>query len=260
MTTLEEQKQELSMSDIMNAIRNLFSVDRRILAGKGRIGELNKAISAQEQKIENLRDQSRKFEKAIKDKAFATDKFNMEIRTAEAEVGDQERKLKNIKNQREFRIVSDRIKELKILIDDRESAVISGMEELDRLRDEMNACHSSIGEEELKLTSIKQEAQEEANKIKQRHAELVAEREAAVQNVQSLDPSAYYAYDEALKRTKGDPLSEMTLDGICQACFRRQNSNVMNIVHIGKDIKNCRCQGCGRIMFNKKEEAKGEPA
>lgn len=244
------------MTELMREMLNLNAVDRRIVAGKTRLGELAKEIATQEKKIEEARDKARKVEAATKDKVFSTDRLNMDVRAAEAEVGEQERKLKHIKNQREFRIVSDRIKELKIMVDENESAVLAGMEELDRLRERLTACHAVIGEEELKLTSVRQKVHDEAEKIKARHSELIAERQMAVKRVEVLDPTAYQAYDHALKRTKGDPMSEMTMDGICQACFRRQNSSVMNIVHIGKDIKNCRCQGCGRILYVKGETGK----
>lgn len=239
------------MNELTKKMLDLNAVDRRILAGKADLAILSKTIAAQEKRIADARDKSRTIEVATKDRAFSTDRINMEVRTAEQEMVEQEKKLKNIKNQREFRIVSDRIKELKILIDENESMVIAGMEELDSLREQMTACHQAIGEEELKLTSIREEAHEAALRIKQRHAELVAERQAAVKLVEEIDPTAYQAYDHALKRTKGDPMAEMSMDGICRACFRRQNSSVMNIVHIGKDIKNCRCQGCGRILYVK---------
>ena len=242
------------MSDLMHDMLDLNAIDRRIVRGKLRLQEVTRAVAAQEKVLEETREKARKIETAIKDKAFAADRLNMEIRVAEAEAGDQEKKLKNIKNQREFRIVSDRIKDLKIRVDEHESAVLSGMEELDKLREQMAACHNQVGEEDLKLTSIRQKAQEEANEIKAKHEALLAERKAAVSKVEREDSSAYVAYDLALKRTKGDPLAEMTMDGICQSCFRRQNSNVMNMVHIGKDVKNCRCQGCGRILFVKETE------
>lgn len=242
------------MTDIMKEMLELNAIDRRIIGGKNRISEMSREIAIQEGRIESAREKARKIENATKEKAFSTDRLNMDVRAAEAEVGEQEKKLKHIKNQREFRIVTDRIKELKILVDENESAVIAGMDELDSLREQLTACHQTIGDEELKLTTIKQKAHEEAESIKARHAELVAERQRAVERVASLDATAYHAYDYALKRTKGDPLAEMTRDGICQSCFRRQNSNVMNIVHIGKDIKNCRCQGCGRILYVKDGE------
>ena len=246
------------MNELMSNMITLNSIDRRIVAGKTRLGELSKEIAIQEKRIEEVRDKSRKIEAAIKDKAFSTDRVNMDIRTAEAEVLDQEWKIKNIKNQREYRIVSDRIKELKIIVDENESTALAGMEELDRLREQMNASHTSIGEEELKLTSVRQKAQEEADRIKARHAALLVERQEAVKKVEAIDTTAYQAYDFALKRTKGDPMAEMTMDGICQSCFRRQNSNVLNIVHIGIDIKNCRCQGCARILYVK--DTAGEDA
>lgn len=242
------------MADLMRAMLDLYDIDRKIMRGKDRLGVVTRAVHAQEKNIEEAREKARTVEKALKDKAFATDRLNMDMRAAEAEVGDQERKLKNIKNQKEYRIVTDRIKELKIKVDENESAVLAGMEEMERLQERMNACHQTVGEEELKLVSIKQKAHDEAEGIKARHAELVASRKAAVKTVEEIDGTAYQAYDLALKRTKGDPLAEMSMDGICQSCFRRQNSNVLNIVHIGKDVKNCRCQGCGRILYVKDSE------
>lgn len=239
------------MSELMERMRDLNLVDKRIVRGKLRLQEVTREVTAQEKVLEEAREAARKVEESIKDKAFSADRMNMEIRTAEAEAADQERKLKNIKNQREFKIISDKIKDLKIRVDDHESNVLSNMTDLDTLRDQLAACYNTIGVEDLKLTTIKQKAQEEVNEIKAKHAALLEERAAAVQKVQVIDGSAYHAYDLALKRTKGDPLAEMTMDGICQSCFRRQNSNVVNMVHIGEDVKNCRCQGCGRIMFVK---------
>jgi predicted nucleic acid-binding Zn-ribbon protein len=239
------------MSELMQAMLDLNAVDRRIVRGKIRMQEVKSEVAAQEKAVEDARAAARAVEQAIKDKAFAADRLNMEIRTAEAEAGDQERKLKSIKNQREFRIVTDRIKDLKIRVDEHESAVLGNMSELDQLREKMAEAHTRVGEEDLKLTTVRQKAQEEANGIKAKHAALLAERETAVVTLQRMDASAYQAYDFALKRTKGDPLAEMTADGICQSCFIRQNSNVVNLVHVGKDVKSCRCHGCGRILHIK---------
>ncbi len=239
------------MTELMESILNLNSIDAGIVRGKLRLQELTRDIADQEKKVEQAREKARKIENAIKETAFSTDRLNMEIRTAEAEAGEQEKKLKGIKNQKEFRIISDRIKDLKIQVDENESAAIAGMEQLDKLREEVNAAHAQIGEEDLKLTSVRQKAQEEAQELKARHQALLEQRKVAVKKVEALDAPAMQAYDLALKRTKGDPVAIMTPDGICQSCFQRQNSNVTNIVHIGADVKNSRCQGCGRIMYVK---------
>lgn len=244
----------MTMTDVIREILELNHIDRRIVRGKLRLQEIAREVAAQEKKLEDARERSRKIEQAIKDKAFSADGLNMEIRSAEAEVAEQEKKLKTIKNQREFRILTDRIKDLKIKVDESESAVLANMTDLDKLREDLAACRNAIGEEDLKLTSVRTTAQEEVNGIKAKHAAMLEERQGAVSRVQALDPTAYVAYDMALKRTKGDPLAEMSMDGICQSCFIRQNSNVLNMVHIGKDLKGCRCQGCGRILYVKASE------
>ncbi|MCD8138827.1 MAG: hypothetical protein LUE17_03450 [Planctomycetaceae bacterium] len=246
------------MSDLMDRMLDLNYVDRRIVRGKLRLQEVTREVAAQEKRVEEAREAARKIELAIKDKAFSADRMNMEIRTAEAEAADQERKLKNIKNQREFKIVSDRIRDLKIRVDEHESNVLANMTDLDKLREDMAAVYNTIGEEDLKLTSVKQKAQDEINEIRAKHAALLEERKAAVSKVEAVDGSAYHAYDLALKRTKGDPLAEMSMDGICQSCFRRQNTNIINMVHIGEDVKNCKCQGCGRILYVKEKKNEEE--
>ncbi|MDR1535148.1 MAG: hypothetical protein LBU64_08650 [Planctomycetota bacterium] len=245
-------------SEVTREIMALNQVDLRLVRGKLRLQELARSLAVQEKAVEAARQQARTAELAVKENILQADRLNMEIRAAEAEAGEQERKLKAIKNQREFRIVTDRIKDLKIRVDENESQLLAGMEELDRLRERVTECRNRIGEEDLKLTSLRQSAQEESVRIKEGHAGLVEERERAMARVNSLDSTAYQAYDLALKRTKGDPLAEMSPDGICQSCFRRQNSNVVNIVLIGRDIKNCRCQGCGRILYARETQGDGE--
>lgn len=239
------------MSDLMRDLLDLNSIDKKIVHGKLHLQEVTRAVAAQEKALEEAREKARAIERTIKDKMFSTDRTNMDVRTAQAEMVDQEKKMKGVKSQREFKIITDRIKDLKIKIDDSESSMLSNMTLLDKLRDELAEAHNKVGEEDLKLTTTRQKAQEDVNGIKERHAALLEERKAAVKKVEAVDASAYAAYDMALKRTKGDPLAEMSDDGHCQSCFIRQNSNVANIVHIGKDIKSCRCQGCGRILYVK---------
>lgn len=239
------------MSDLIREMLDLNSIDRKIVRGKLHLQEVTRLVATQEKVVEEAREKARKIEQTIKDKMFSADRLNMDVSTAQAEMADQERKMRNVKNQREFRVITDRIRDLKIRVDDAESSLLGNMTSLDKLRDDLAAAHNAIGEEDLKLTTVRQEAQEEVNGIKAKHATLLEERAAAVKKVQAIDSSAYQAYDMALKRTKGDPLAEMSMDGICQSCFLRQNSNVLNMVHIGKDVKNCRCQGCGRILYVK---------
>lgn len=246
------------MSDLMREMLDLNSIDKKIVRGKLHLQEVTRAVAAQEKVLEEAREKARRIEQLIKDKMFSADKLNMDVQTAQAESAEQEKKIKHVKGQREYRIITDRIRDLKIRVDEAESSLLSNMTSLDTLREDLTAAHNQIGEEDLKLTTVRQKAQEEVNGIKARHAALLAERSEAVSRVMRLDGSAYEAYDLSLKRTKGDPLAEMSMDGICQSCFRRQNSNVMNLVHIGGDPKSCRCQGCGRILYVKVSESEAE--
>ena len=240
-----------TMSEIIKELLLLSEIDRRILRGKTNLHNLAKEVSDQENAVNEARNLIRQTEGLIKNKALDADKTNMDIRSHEGELQQQEKKLKAIKNQKEYRILTDRIKELKILVDQGESDVLADMEELDKLRELMTKHQQAVGEADLKLTSLRQEAQKKGEQIKQNHAEMLKERQILVDKIKKISGEAYLAYDLSLKRTKGDAMAEMSSDGVCQSCFRRQNSNILNIVHIGSDIKNCLCQGCGRVLYTR---------
>lgn len=236
---------------IISELLTLGELDRRILRGKQRLQEMTRSVDFQEKRLNEAREKVLETEKTIRDNASTTDRHNLDIRTYEAEADEQNRKLKIIKNQKEYRIVSDRIKELRQMVDEWEDAVLAGMEQLDKGRTLLIERQNTVGEEDLKLTTLRKDKQRETDAIRVTHQALMGERELLVSKIQSLDTAAYSAYEHALKRTKGDAMAEMTMDGVCQSCFMRQNSNVLNIVHIGKDIANCRCQSCGRILYVK---------
>ena len=238
------------MTPIIRELLALYEIDRSILTAKERHHEAARAVLEQEKVRDATRADRQRAEEAIREQAMATDRVNLEIRAAEAEAKDQESRVKTIKNQREYRIITDRIKELKQLLGRHEETILEAMENLDRLRQHLARSEEAARAAEVELERLKAEAAQAQQAVRADLEALKTRRDAQIAAVRETDENAYAAYDQALKRTRGDAMARLSVaTGVCESCSRRQNSNVINQILIGKDIRTCRCQGCGRLLY-----------
>ncbi|MBN2713418.1 MAG: hypothetical protein JXR97_13440 [Planctomycetes bacterium] len=238
------------MSTAMQELLNLFEIDSQLVQLKKRLDAGPQEIQEEENKIAAAREERRKAESIIKEKASELDNCNLDIRTAEAEIDDQQEKLKGIKNNKEYKIVTTRIKDLKQLINDKETLSLQHMEELEQLRNSLKEKLESVTEAEKKIEELKLEVQKETDEIKVLGKALKEKREPQVKKVDAIDPNAMEAYRLSLRRGQGIAMAEMK-NAICQSCFRKANANIENVVITGTDIKKCICAGCGRILYAK---------
>ena len=237
------------MTPIVRELLTLYTIDRSILGAKERHHQAARAVLEQEKVRDAALADRQRAEEAIREQAMATDRVNLEMRTAEAEAKDQENKVKAIKNQREYRIVTDRIKELKQLLTRHEETILTAMENLDRLREHLAHTEEATRAAEAELERLKAEGHQTQQAVRAELEMLKTRREAQIAAVRAIDGNAWDVYDQALKRTRGDAMAKLSSNGVCQACNRRQNPNVINLILVGKDIRSGRCQGCGRLLY-----------
>jgi len=238
------------MSSVIKELLALSEIDMQLVAYKRRFEAGPEELRQQKQAAESMREARREIEGTIKQKIDEVNQANLDMRTAEAEVEDQERKLKAIKNNKEYKIVTERIKALKQTVSDLENRALAVMEELDTLRATHKARQDEIVVHEQKQEETVREVEAEAKEIRDQVEVLKGQRQSQIERVQALDPDAMAVYSLALRRAGGDAMAEMR-EGVCQTCFRRQTSNVENLVLVGREIKKCICAGCGRILIVK---------
>lgn len=236
------------MNDVIRAILALAEMDRELLRLSKRLKAGPEELRRQQEKQEAARAKRMEAEKAIQEKLMAVDRCALDLRTLEGELNDLQEKLLIIKNNKEYRILTDRIKHLKQAISEKESEELEAMEEVDRLRENLKEKTAALAAEEQALAKLEEELKKEAESIRAQAAELKQRREEQRALLARLDERAVEIYEDALRRGKGEAIARM-VDGICQSCFRRQSPNVENIVLVGRDLKQCRCASCGKILF-----------
>ncbi|MCX7933665.1 MAG: hypothetical protein N3A66_00220 [Planctomycetota bacterium] len=242
------------MSEIFTALLALYQIDSEMLKHRKRLQALPEEIAQREKEVNLAREQRQAVESAIQERTRRLDEYNLDIRSHTDELRDLEEKLRMVKNNKEYRILSDRIRELKQTISELETAALLLMEEIDNLRREMVAKQAIVAEQEQRVEEAKKLCQEEAERIRQELLNNKKRREEAIAKVKALNDGAMEVYENAYRRTHGDAMAALA-NGICQSCFQKQSPNVENMVLVAREIKKCRCAGCGRILYIKPHTA-----
>jgi predicted nucleic acid-binding Zn-ribbon protein len=237
------------MSSLLEELQALHAIDQKLIHLKKRLQAGPKEIVHYEKKLAELAADRKAAEEEIKRKASGVDQCNLDIRTAEAELQKAEEQLRGTKNNKEYKILTDQIKEYKNEISEKETQALQIMEELDGLRGAIKEKQAQEAAAREKLEAIKAEIAEEEETIRAEGKTLKQERNGQIARIRALDREAQAVYDDALQRGRGSALAEMNAGGVCQACFRKASPNIENIVLVGKDLKEMRCAGCGRILF-----------
>lgn len=238
------------MAAVLAELLQLFEIDKKLVALKRQLDLGPKRIKAEESGIGAAREEMRAAEAVVKQKSTELDQCNLDIRSAESEIDDQQDKLKVIKNNKEYRIVTERIKDLKQTIETKEAQVLNIMEELDGLRAAFKEKRSTVEEAEARIAALRAETEESTVGIREEAQGLKAQRTAQVARVHAADANLVAVYSTALRRGQGIGLAELD-GGVCQECYRQASPNMASNAAVGRDIARCICAGCGRILYTK---------
>ncbi len=236
------------MSEAIEELRRLSEIDVELNTLRRRLKAGPDEVQQREEKVAALRDGLRESEREIREAALLADRCNLDVRTAEADIVEAEKRLNGIKNNTEYRIMTDKVKALKQALSDSENQGLTMMEKLDGLRAAHQEKVAAVETAEQELAALQAEVAREAEEIKNQGRQVQRRRQEQAERLRQLDIEAIDVYEEALKRGKGQALA-LLKEGICQTCFRRQSPNVENLVALGRSFRQCRCAGCGRLLY-----------
>lgn len=242
------------MSEVMPPLRALYRVDSQLIHLKKLLAAAVEEVAMLDRAVEQAEVERKRAADAIRDETLRLDATQLSARTAQAELADQDRKLKTVKNNVEYRIITDRVKELRQHIDASETELLQGMENLDRGKEKLDAAQAALAEVKARREARIQKAEADRATTRGQQRELKQRRDLLIEELRGIDEQAYALYDDALRRTKGDALGVLS-EGVCQSCFMRQNPSVVNAVLSGVDLRNSRCGGCGRILRSVDDDA-----
>ena len=236
-----------SMS-ILGKLRELAEIDGQLVALKRKIDAGPKELEMQQQHCDAVKAARSEIQEACMRCATEIDTLGLEVKSLENEAKDLDQKIGIIKNSKEYKIITERIKDVKKNIGDYESKEIALMEELEGLKKVLEEKNAQLEEEELKLESVEKANKSDAKSIKAEQLKLVQERKTKIADIQAADREAIDIYNKALARGKGYAVAELK-NSACQKCFRKVSPSLENIVIAHRSLDKVICPGCGRLLF-----------
>ena len=236
------------MNKVIDALKELAGVDTQLVRLKKVFDLGPQELAGKEKEVEGIRGEREAINGRIRTCAAEIDRLALEVKTAEQELVDLERKMGIVKNTKEYQIVTGRTDELKKIFGLTEGRELELMAQLEGLRAELSEVNARIAAGEAELARLRAQVDLDAVEIKQQQQALAAQRSVQIAKVREVAPEALAVYGNALKRGKGLALAEVKA-GICQSCFRRLQPNVINIVAAGQYPERCICGGCGKILY-----------
>lgn len=240
------------MTELLDLLLHLNRVDKALITLKRRLDAAKEELVLRDRELAAAEARRQTAEDAIRRAALDLDRVQLETRADQAEFADQDRKLKAVKNNTEYEIVTDRIKELRHRIDDNETAMLQGMDALDAAKAALAGAQAQVDAARAARAAQVEKNESDVRAIRAEQSTLKEKRELWIEKIRVADESAYALYNDALRRTKGDALAKFA-EGVCQSCYMQQSPSVASAVMVGRELRTMRCGGCGRILVATEE-------
>ncbi len=217
-------------TEIMSLRKEKVEIPRKI---KTLTEELNRAQSALQHEIER----AEMLEKEKKGK-------ESKLKDEEERLGHSEKKLTDVKTNKEYQAALKEIDEHKEANSRLEEQILVTMEQLDALKGEI-----SEKEKELSGKSVTIQADIDALTEKARQTEdQVAEKEKIRKKLAGeVDPPFLATYERLTRAHQNGPVLVKVKKGVCKGCFMNLPPQFFNEMLRDKDIKTC--PNCARLIY-----------
>lgn len=175
----------------------------------------------------------------------------VEINKVELDVATRRNTIARLKNQQfetrkneEFRAIGHEIERYAAEIDALETRQLGLMEFSDALREKVEAALAELAKLEAVVHQDIAALQQRASQVRQREAEVMAERNKLAADV---DPELLKLYDRLMKTKNGLAVAPVE-GGQCGGCHVRIVPATLIKVQADKEIT--QCENCGRILYS----------
>ena len=233
---------------VFEKLKELAEIDAQLVGLKRKVEAGPKEMAMQQQHCDAVKSARTEVQEACMRCASEIDNLGLDVKSLESEVRDLDQKIGIVKNSKEYKIITERIKDVKKSISDNEQREVELMEELEGLKKVLEEKNAQLEEEESKLNILTKSNDTDAKTIRKEQVTLVTKRKNKVNEINGLDLDAINVYNTALARGKGYAVAELK-DSACQRCFRKVSVSKENLVIAHKSLDKVICPGCGRLLF-----------
>lgn len=238
----------MAVATAATIIRTLHRIQRQLTDLRGRLaagprqiaagtGRLTTAEAAREQLTEELR-QAQKL----------VDTKQLQLRSAEAKIGDLETKRNTAKTNKEYQLLGEQIEADTMAIKVLEDEILEALERVDEIRGRQPAATTQVEEATKKLAAVKRQVAEETGQLEQEVARVTAQLQEAEAD---LTDELRELYQRVVKHKGEDGMATVD-NGCCGGCHQQLTGKLISQLLVGSAVM---CRSCGRLLYDPDQAA-----
>ena len=235
--TLMIQLQELD-TEIVSLRRERIEIPARIAELNDEISRLTEALAHEQERSQTLEKEKKSKEAGLKDE--------------EERLAGSERKLSEVKTNKEYQAAQKEIEEHRIQNSLIEEQILVAMDQLDALRGEI-----AQKEEELagKSEVIRKDIDVLSARFETIEAHVIEMEETRKGLIEALNSAYLSTYERLLRTFRNEPVLVRVKKGVCMGCYMNLPPQFFNELLRDQDIKTC--PNCARLIYLDEEAEKG---
>ncbi len=166
-----------------------------------------------------------------------------ELEHMETSLAKYKDQLMQVKTNDEYKAMQKQIENSEEEIGKKEEDILVGMDEADRLQEQLKLRQKELEEGQKKMTSMEADLETEATRLR---SELETETSEREKLLATIDAGLLAQYRKVSDARSGIAMAEAK-DEHCDVCHVRLRPQVYNEIRVGKEILSC--DSCGRIMY-----------
>jgi predicted nucleic acid-binding Zn-ribbon protein len=215
--------------------RQLEDLQGRLDAGPRRLAALAAAVKAAESK----RDVS---QQAVKQARMAADQKQLQLKSAEAKIGDLEGKLNACKTNREYQTLGDQIAADRMATKVLEDEILEALDGIDALKRTVPEAEQAVADAKRALGDAEARVREEKGQL---DAEVARIRSELAEVESEFADDVRSKYDRVVKHKGADGIA--AADGqSCGGCHQQMTANMRSELLMGRIVT---CRSCGRLLY-----------
>jgi len=238
----------MAVATAATIIRTLHRIQRQLTDLRGRLaagprqiaagtGRLTKAEAGREQ----LADELRQAQKLV-------DTKQLQLRSAEAKIGDLETKRNTAKTNKEYQLLGEQIEADKMAIRVLEDEILESLERVDEIRGRQPAATTQVNDATEKLAAVKRQVTEETGQLEQEVARVAAQLQEAEAD---LTAELRELYQRVVKHKGEDGMATVD-NGCCGGCHQQLTGKMISQLLLGDAVM---CRSCGRLLYDPDQAA-----
>jgi len=230
------------MREEIGRLLRLQKADRKVAELEKDLAELPEETQDVERRLSAKQTEKTALDEEIERETVEHRSMERELEGNEAKIGEYNRKLTEVKTNREYSALQQEIGNIRDRNDELEEKVLLRMESLDERKAKRKVLEQEVSVLEKEREETRSRVEKEIGRVEELLRRAREERETAA----SVVDRALLAQYERIRSGKGGVAVAKIERDACEVCYRAVPPQ--SIIEIKKLEKIITCEGCGRIL------------